>query len=333
MASGEQVKALLRAYKEADEPQLLTLALQIAAREAKAGHARLADDIRKLVDGVKARGAIPAPSRRPVPIATPKGVLAELVTVSYPEARLDDLVLCNGTRSRLEWLLREQRQAELIREHGLEPLRKALLVGPPGTGKTFSAAAVAGELSLPLFTLRLESLFTRYMGEAAGHLKLIFDNIRQVRGVYFFDEFDAIGQQRASSNDIGEARRILNSFLQLVEQDDSSSVILAATNHAELLDVALFRRFDDVLSFELPGPADTETLLKHRLSRYANGLDFKQIIKASAGLSFADLQRACDDVIKEAVVFGVGSVSTVDVLAAIDQRVVDRKSFIAKQLR
>ena len=160
MANGDQIKAMLRAYKESDETQLLTLALQIAAREAKAGHGKLATEIRDLVDELKNNSPIVS-RRTPTPIAQPKGELAELVTVDYPEVRLDDLVLDLDNRQRFDRLILEQRQSAKILEHGLNPRRKLLLVGPPGIGKTMSAAAIAGELSLPLFTLRLESLFTK----------------------------------------------------------------------------------------------------------------------------------------------------------------------------
>ncbi|UGQ46384.1 AAA family ATPase [Massilia endophytica] len=326
MANGDQIKAMLRAYKDADENQVLTLALQIAAREAKAGHERLAGEIRDLVDQLREQGSIVA-KRHPTPIAQPKGELADLVNVAYPDARLDDVVLSTETRVRLDRLVREQRQANRIREHGLHPRSKLLLVGPPGTGKTMSAKALAGELSLPLFSLRLESLFTRFMGEAAAKLKLIFDNIQQVRGVYLFDEFDAIGQQRATTNDVGEIRRILNSFLQLVEQDESNSVVIAATNHPELLDAALFRRFDDVLRFELPPSSAIVELLTRRLVRHAPGLRVDELAEAAAGLSFADIQRACNDAIKDMIVAGRDHVAEQDMKNALQERRSDRKNF------
>ena len=329
MANGDQIKAMLRAYKESDESQLLTLALQIAAREAKAGHGRLATEIRELVDELKGRTSIVA-GRQPIPIAQPKGELADLVGVSYPDTRLNDLVLHDDTRQRLDRVVREQRQSARIREHGLHPRRKLLFVGPPGTGKTMSAGALAGELSLPLFTLRLEGLFTRYMGEAATKLKLIFDNIQQVRGIYLFDEFDSIGQQRATGNDVGEIRRILNSFLQLVEQDASQSLILAATNHPSVLDSALFRRFDDVLRYDLPSHGAIVDLMKRRLERSGSKLNWDVAANLADGLSFADVQRACDDALKETIILGYDAVSIDGLLSAIRERQTDHVTFAEK---
>lgn len=326
MANGDQIKAMLRAYKESDETQLLTLALQIAAREAKAGHGKLATEIRDLVDELKNNSLITS-RRTPTPIAQPKGELAELVTVDYPEVRLDDLVLDLDNRQRFDRLILEQRQSAKILEHGLNPRRKLLLVGPPGIGKTMSAAAIAGELSLPLFTLRLESLFTRYMGEAATKLKLIFDNIQQVRGVYLFDEFDAIGQQRATSNDVGEIRRILNSFLRLVEQDKSHSIVIAATNHPNLLDNALFRRFDDVLKFTMPSQDSIVELLKRRMANAKSEVNWDEVARAAEGLSFADIQRACDDAHKQMIISNNYSMITQQLLFSIRERHIDRVAF------
>ena len=116
-----------------------------------------------------------------------------------------------------------------ILDHGLSPRRKLLLVGPPGTGKTLTASVLAGELGLPLLEVRLDGLITRFMGETAAKLRQIFDATDQTRGVYFFDEFDAIGSERAIANDVGEIRRVLNSFLQMIEQDRSHSMVIAAT--------------------------------------------------------------------------------------------------------
>lgn len=141
-----------------------------------------------------------------------------------------------------------------------------MLIGPPETGKTLTASVLASELGLPLFIVKLESLMTKYMGETAGKLRLIFDAIQQTRGVYLFDEFDSIGSQRGNTNDVGEIRRVLNSFLQMIEQDTSDSLLIAATNHSELLDHALFRRFDDLIEYDLPEKKEIIAALKSKLA-------------------------------------------------------------------
>ena len=143
--------------------------------------------------------------------------------------------------------------------------RKLLLTGPPGTGKTMTESVLAGELGLPLFEVRLDGLITKYMGETAAKPRQVFDATSRSRGVYFFDEFDAIGSQRGMANDVGESRRELNRFVQMIEQDRSHSLVVAATNHAAILDSAPLRRFDDVLHHELPDKTHVEKLLMVRL--------------------------------------------------------------------
>src|SRR5262249_11829392 len=191
-----------------------------------------------------------------------------LLSVQMPSLRLTDMAQPRSLSERLQRVLLEQRQQNRLREHALQPRRKLLFVGPPGSGKTMTASALAGELHLPLFTIMLEGLITRFMGETAAKLKLVFDAIRQSRGVYLFDEFDALGAHRNQANDVGEIRRVLNSFLQLLEKDASESLIVAATNHPELLDRALFRRFDDVIEYKLPDSKLAEEILSRKLAMF-----------------------------------------------------------------
>src|SRR5215468_10703821 len=177
MPSADQLKALLRAYAQGDDAQFHSVAMQIAAGEARSGHGKLAEELRELID--RSRLRLPSSSPSPIPLARPRGEVADLLTVSYPKTRLDDLVLPSKTRKILDRVVREHRTVRDIRAHGLAPRKKLLLVGPPGTGKTMTASAIAAELSLPLFTVRLDRLITRFMGETAAKLRLVFDAIAQ----------------------------------------------------------------------------------------------------------------------------------------------------------
>jgi SpoVK/Ycf46/Vps4 family AAA+-type ATPase len=304
MASGSHLKALLKSHLEGDDQRFFSVAMQVAAHEAKLGHGQLAEDLRALIDEAKVRHSA-ATSRFPqaVPISRPKGDLAGLLAVSYPKSRLIDMVLDPTLQQELQRVMREQRHAPRILEHGLSPRRKLLLVGAPGTGKTLTASVLAGELGIPLFQVRLDGLITKFMGETASKLRLIFDATDKTRGVYFFDEFDAIGSQRGLTNDVGEIRRVLNSFLQMIEQDKSDSLILAATNHPEILDYALFRRFDDVLHYSLPDIEQVAALLKARLTSFApKSLRWAKVAEIGVGLSYAEINRAAEEVQKEALI-------------------------------
>lgn len=302
MASAEQLKALVKSHIDRDDRQFYSVAMQVAAHEAKVGHGRLAVDIRDMIDAARARIAADEQSGKLVPLVRPRGELAVLLTVAYPKCRLADMVLDAHLSSQIERILKEQRLLSRIREHGLSPRRKLLLVGPPGTGKTMTASVLAAELGIPLFTVRLDALITKFMGETAAKLRQIFDAVSEFRGVYFFDEFDAIGSQRGLANDVGEIGRVLNSFLQMIENDQSNSLIVAATNHAEILDFALFRRFDDVIEYHLPTADQAARLIKSRLGRFApKPFPLKAIASNADGLSYAEIRRAVDEAIKEAV--------------------------------
>jgi len=308
MASADQLKALVRSHISRDDGQFYSVAMQVAAHEAKAGHGRLAEELRDMIDAAKARSISSEPGK-PIPLARPRGELANLLDVTYPKIRLADMVLDPVVLEQLQRIMQEQRLHARIREHGLSPRRKLLLVGPPGTGKTMTAGVLAGELGVPLFLVRLDALITKFMGETAAKLRQVFYAISEVRGVYFFDEFDAIGSQRSLANDVGEIRRVLNSFLQMIEQDQSTSLIVAATNHREILDHALYRRFDDVIEYSLPTAQQAVTLIRSRLGNYApKPLPVKALSADAGGLSYAELRRAVDESIKEVVMHGAGRV-------------------------
>ena len=321
MANAEQLKALVKSHIERDDRHFYSVAMQVAAREAKVGHGKLAEELRDMIDAAKARVSPDSSEGKLVPLARPRGELANLLTVSYPKNRLADMVLDAEMAEQIGRIMKEQKHHSRIREHGLSPRRKLLLVGPPGTGKTMTASVLAGELGIPLFAVRLDALITKFMGETAAKLRQIFDAINEVRGVYFFDEFDAIGSQRGLANDVGEIRRVLNSFLQMIESDQSHSLIVAATNHVEILDYALFRRFDDVIEYRLPTTPQAAKLLQSRLGKFApKPFPLKAITAKAEGLSYAEIKRAVDESIKEAVMHDEERVRA-DVLArAFDER-------------
>jgi len=301
MATAEQLKALLRSYSEADGEQFLSVAMQIAAHAAKTGKPKVADELKELVQEVR-RKQKEQKVGGSVPIARPTGEMAGLLAVTYPKIRLNEMVLSPEIRKRLEKVTREYRQQSRLREYGLAPRRKLLLVGPPGCGKTMTSRALAGELKLPLFSVQLHMLITKFMGETATKLYAIFEAMQKTRGVYLFDEFDAIGSERAAANDVGEIRRVLNSFLQFLEQDDSDSIVVAATNLASMLDEALFRRFDEVIRYEHPTEGEIEELIRNRLARFGPADHVARAVSGLAvGLSHADICQASNDAAKEAV--------------------------------
>lgn len=329
MANSDQLKALLRSFSEGDDRHFYAVAMQMAAHEAKLGHGKLAEEMRELIDAAKTRRKT-GQTDSVTPIARPKGELASLLSVSYPSKRLSDMVLSEPLQDALQQVLKEQRHLTKLRSHGLHPRRKLLLVGPSGTGKTMTAATLAGELGIPLFVVRLDALITKFMGETAAKLRQVFDALSSTRGVYFFDEFDAIGSQRGMANDVGEIRRILNSFLLMIEEDDSSSVIVAATNHPDILDDALFRRFDDVIEYHVPAREEIQALLRMRLSRFLKSSKaFANLAVEAEGLSHAEITRAINDALKEAVMHDQESVPVESLKQLLNQRHIVRRRSVA----
>lgn len=321
MATANQLRALLRSYGEKDDEQFYAVALQLAAHEARLGHGKLARELRKLIDEAKVRRPAARRVPGPVPLALPRGELAGLLSVTYPDVRLQEMVLATNVQRKLRRVLREQRQQSKLLSHGLPPRSKLLLVGPPGSGKTMTARALAGELKLPLFTTLLDGLITKFMGETSSKLRLVFDAIRETRGVYLFDEFDAIGGQRGLTNDVGEIRRVLNSFLHFLEEADPTSLIVAATNHPDLLDPALFRRFDDVIEYALPDPGLAREAFQNRLHTLAaKDVDWSAVVEAANGLSYAEIIKACEDAAKEAILANAAAVNTCSLIQAINDR-------------
>lgn len=319
MATSQQIKALLRSHIDGDDAQFYSIAMQLAAHEAKQGHGKLAIELRDLIDQAKKNKS--KESVTVTPLVQPRGELSELLTVSYPKQRLANIILSPEIEYRLQRLIREHKQTAKLRSNNLTPRKKLLLLGAPGTGKTMTASVLAGELGLPLFVVRLDALITKFMGETAAKLRLIFDAIQQVRGVYLFDEFDSIGSQRGNSNDVGEIRRVLNSFLIMLEEDNSDSLLISATNHVELLDQALFRRFDDIIEYQLPTEKEMVTTMKNRLARFPmSRVSWKKLTEASQGLSYAEITKACDDAMKNALINDNEKITQSDLIQSLKER-------------
>jgi SpoVK/Ycf46/Vps4 family AAA+-type ATPase len=321
MSSARHLITLLKTHVRGDEEEFLSVAMELAAREARQGHMKVAEQIRELVDQARTKATLLQNSTGSVVVLQPRGEMAGLLSVVQPTIRLASMVLPESLEKRLRRVLLEQRQKIKLRKHNLEVRRKLLFLGPPGTGKTMTAAALAGELHLPLFTILLEGVITKFMGETAAKLKLIFQTMVVEKGVYLFDEFDAIGARRTQTNDVGEIRRVLNSFLQLLEKDDSNSLIIAATNHPDILDRALFRRFDDVIEYSLPDKKTAVNVIEARLARFnVIDLDWGRVTDEVGDLSQAELVRASDEAAKNAILQGTDRIRTEELLIALNER-------------
>jgi SpoVK/Ycf46/Vps4 family AAA+-type ATPase len=328
VAAAELIQELIRAHITQDEQRFRTVALQLAAREARAGHRLVAGRIRDLLDEAGI-AASPPNAPAPTPIARPSDELRAALAVSYPRQKLSDIVLEGDLVEALPRLLEEHRSRGEFERFGLTPRRRVLLYGPPGCGKTLASAVIAGELGLPLMRVRIETLFSRYLGQTATVLTSIFDEMKRVRGVFLFDEFDALGRERFSGADVGEVSRVVSTFLALVDADESESLIVAATNGIGQIDRATFRRFDDVLQVPLPQRDSLKRLLRMRTSGHkipSAALD--TIATVLDGLSFAEADRTVTEAQKTMVLAGRRRLSASDLDDAAE-RVRSRSGVIA----
>lgn len=313
---GEHITAMVRSHATGDDASFYSVALQIAAREARQGHHVLADDIKKAVDSSRQSRSTTG-NLTTLPQA--RGELAELVEATQPNVRLKELVAPQGIVDQIKQVIAEQRQRKALLDHGFAPAHRLLLEGPPGTGKTMTASVLATELALPMFTIRLDGLLSKFMGETASKLRTVFESVAQRRGVYLFDEFDALGADR-SGNDVGEARRILNSFLVFLEDASPESIVVAATNHRSILDRALFRRFDAILTYSLPDARQAGTVIRARLGSLLAGTSLAKLNALTDGLSHADLVKAAEGAAKAALMRGEPHVTREDLVAALQAR-------------
>lgn len=318
MATAEHIKNLIRAHLEHDNERFKTVVLQIAAYEAKHGHDTFARELKQYSEKIGS-------SKNNVLRLNGQN---DMLAMSIPSDRLADLIVSQETYERISRILIEYRNRNKLLKYGFSNRRKILIEGQPGTGKTFTASVIASELDLPLYTVQMDKVVTKFMGETSTKLRQIFDTVATNTGVYFFDEFDAIGADRSLDNEVGEARRILNSFLQFIEQDSSESIIIAATNNQKLLDQALFRRFDDVLHYSMPTLEEIQRLFELKLSVFDKHFSAtNSLIQKAIGLSHAEIIRVCDDAIKNSILTN-SSINDAQIAKLLDERIA---AYISKE--
>lgn len=293
MATADQILSLIRNHLNNDDTQFRKVALQISAVEARSGHAIVARTIQELLNQKKT-------SLGTVRLVSKNKDIDDLLLQVDTYDDMTSLVLSQELKEKLDRVIKEYLKKETLSKYGLANRRKLLLYGASGTGKTMTASALAKEFNLPFFVVRTENVVTKFMGETGQKLGRIFDFINEVPAVYLFDEFDAIGSQRGMDNEVGEQRRILNTFLQLLERDESDSFIIAATNSIESIDKAMFRRFDDVIEYKLPDTEQRLALLREYLYT-AKDLDFSSAESLFDGMSHAEIKMVCSDIFKESL--------------------------------
>jgi SpoVK/Ycf46/Vps4 family AAA+-type ATPase len=298
MARGELLRKLFAGYAQHDDHAFRTAALEVIAEEQQKQNHALARDLLSMLENTSAI----RPKKAPESIPQDKDRLTPLVDVRSPVHALSDIILADKTRGQLARVLEEYRQSELLQAHGLKPMRKLLFCGPPGCGKTLCSEIVAAELQVPLLYTRFDAIVSSFLGETSANLRKIFDYAGSNTWVVLFDEFDSIGKSRSDTAEHGELKRVVNSFLQLLDSYQGRSIIIAATNHQTTLDHALWRRFDDVILFDMPDLPAIRSLLRLKLRNFPQkDTNIENVAKKVKGLSYADIEWVCHDAIKSAI--------------------------------
>jgi len=303
MASGKTLRQLIKAGASGDSTAFRRASEVVIDEERQKQHHLLANDLEQILYGDKLLPAEHGLSRILPKVPTDKERGLPLLDMRQPRRTIEEIVLPTETLSAIEELLEEHRRQDVLRSYGMKASNKIIFFGPPGCGKTLAAEIIASELDYPLAIVRLDALVSSYLGETAANLRKVFDFISQYPMVALFDEFDALGKKRDDSSEHGELRRVVNAVLQMMDAYHGQSLLLAATNHEHILDVAIWRRFDETIAF--PPPSEEQVaqilVLKLRGVRREFEVEEKQVVGMFKALSGSDIERVVRRAVKRMI--------------------------------
>lgn len=304
MAEGRILRELIKAASPTASPAFLRAAETLIAEERQKKHHLLANDLERILYGTDKRGESVYTPPKDVPTDRERGL--PLMDVTVPVRDFEDLVMSADNGAILQEVLLEQNRAEILQNYGLRPMSRLLFCGPPGNGKTASAEALATELSWEFVLVRFDAVVSSFLGETAANLRKVFDFIERRQYVVLFDEFDAIGKERADAAEHGELKRVVNAFLQMLDGYRGQSILIAATNHENMLDSAIWRRFDEVLVFPRPNLEQIRHVLEVKLRgvRHDLPLEDRGFVAQFRGLAFADVERVIIRAVKSMILSG-----------------------------
>lgn len=316
--AGQQLKDLFRAFRTNDELAFRRAALEIIEEEQSKHHTALARDLRSLLavgNGTAldsgAYAVLPEPP-------TDREGDWPLAQIRRPEYSLSDLVISPSVLSVLGGLIAETHRWADLDRYGLPRRQRILFQGPPGCGKTSTAEALATELGRAFVVVSIDAVVSSYLGETASNLRRVLDFADKAPFVVLFDEFDALGRSRNDPSEHGEMKRVITTFLQMIDKYSGPSILIAATNHSALLDVALWRRFDEVLTFDKPSVSELRRLLRLRLRAVSHsGVEIERYASALKGFPHAAAEKLALDARRNAVINDRNAVTDADMEEAL----------------
>lgn len=262
------------------------------------------------------------PKYRPhIPTDNEKGF--PLLHLSSPYYNFDDIIISDEIKNRLKDIVLENKNSDKLRAIGLRPRQKILFCGPPGTGKTLGAKIMSNVMGYPFVYVHFDAIISSFLGETATNLRKIFEFIKSERYVVLFDEFDIVAKKRDDPHEHGEVKRVVNNFIQMLDHYDADSILIAATNHQHLLDLAVWRRFDEILYFDLPDTSSRKKLFMKYLMpmRKTGKINISSLARRTTDYSAADIAQICEDAIRRSTVYDKTEVSDDDIhWALIEQQ-------------
>jgi SpoVK/Ycf46/Vps4 family AAA+-type ATPase len=318
VADVERLLMLFRAFRERDETAFYKAAESLIGEELAANHHGLARDLQDALGQPKSRRNATASPNSLSRFPKDRRSGEQLVSVQERPVDTSKLILSRTTQRQVQRVVDERRNRLKLAKYGYHPKSKLLFWGPPGCGKTLTAHALAEQLNLPLSLVRLSALISSFLGDTASHLQRVFDLAKSSPMVLLLDEIDAVGKNRDDSNDVGELKRVVNGLLQAMDSFFSTdSLVVGASNHQYLLDPALWRRFDDVIFFPMPGANERSQFL----ARLLNGVDYSgsadALAKKLAGLSYAHIERVLVEAVKTMILEDRSQLTPADITAQL----------------
>lgn len=255
-----------------------------------------------------------------IPTESEKGF--PLLHLSNEYYNFDDLIISNDIQERIEYLISENQNSKRLLSFGLKPKQKILLCGPPGTGKTLSSKIISSVIGYPFVYVMFDSIISSFLGQTASNLRKIFNFIENGKYVVLFDEFDIIGKKRDDPQEHGEIKRIVNNFMQMLDNYNGDSIIIAATNHQHLLDAAIWRRFNEVLLFDLPNASQRKKLFEKYLGvlKTTPDLNLTTLVKKTSKYSAAEIATICEDALRRNIIFGKSDITNDDLEWALKEQ-------------
>lgn len=319
MARADLLKKLFSSFKHDDRELFYKIANEIIEDERKKNHGILADDLKLILNG-----SFQSPRTvSSFAINTPKDSDkdAPLVEVIYPDKYFADLITTDEKIAQLEEVVKEFNNWDVLVSNGVFPTRRVLFYGPPGCGKTLAAQTLAAEIGIPVLYVKFDALISSYLGETSSNIRKVFEYAKNDSWVIFFDEFDAIGRSRSDASEHGEIKRVVNAFLQQIDNYKGRSLIVAATNYEQSLDYAIWRRFDETIRFDMPTNEEKLKLFSLKIKKFKGPVrTFEQYLNNMKQFSHADIEKISQIIMKQCILKGKKIYSKKDIEYAVKKQ-------------